>query len=217
MIEQDPELERLRRAFASRGETPSTACPPAERLWSAVHGELPPEEVRPLVAHLIDCGACAEAWRLAREVNVAVPAASAGVSAPPPQGRWAWWGALAAGTAAAALASVLLQQRPVPAPEFRDGPSAEMRSLLPEDRPLPRSRCLLRWSPGPENASYAVQVATERLEPIAEARGLSATEYLVPPHKLASVPGGTKLLWRVEAVTPDGTRLSSATFVSRLE
>ena len=40
---------------------------------------------------------------------------------------------------------------------------------------------------------------------------------VVPPEKLVSVPAGAKLLWRVEAVTPDGARAGSATFVSRLE
>jgi hypothetical protein len=62
-----------------------------------------------------------------------------------------------------------------------------------------------------------VQVATDGLEPVADARGLSAPEYLVPPERLASLPAGTKLLWRVEAVAPGGARLVSGTFVSRLE
>jgi putative zinc finger protein len=217
LSEQDLELERLRRAFAARDGTASGGCPEAERIWSAARGELPPEEVRPLVAHLLDCAACAEAWRLAREMDAPAAVGSAGVSAAPPSRRWGWWGTLAAAILVGALASVLLPWRPGPDPGFRDGPSAQIRSLLPDAEPLPRGRFLLRWSAGAENATYSVQVATERLEPIAEARGLSATEYLVPPDKLASLPGGSTVLWRVEAVSPGGARLGSATFVSRLE
>jgi hypothetical protein len=217
--DQDLELERLRRAFAARGAAapPSGACPPADRLWAAVHGQLAAEEVRPLVAHLADCAACAEAWRLARAVDAPAAGVAASTAAPQPAGgRWA---AIAAGIAAVVLAGVLLRQRPTSGPEYRDpgvGPGA-VRSLLNESRALPRGDFRLRWTQGPAGATYAVQVVTEKLEPIAEARGLSSTEFLVPPERLASIPSGTRLLWRVEAVTPDGARVSSATFVAPLE
>lgn len=217
----DLELERLRRAFASleHGEAATMPCPTPERLWSAVHGELPAEEVRLLAAHLVECPGCAEAWRLARLVDASDAVGSPGTARTPPQRRlWPRWAPLAAGTAAAALAaSIWLLKQPAPAPEFREGRADEIRSLVPESDRLPRSRCRLRWSAGPEGATYHVQVATERLDPIAEARGLTATEYLVPPERLASLPPGTKLFWRVEAATPDGVRTASVTFVSRLE
>jgi len=94
MSEIDLELDRLRRAFASlEGRAPGPGCPEPERLWSAARGELPAEVVRPLVRHLVECGACAEAWRLAREVEPR-PAQPSAVVARPAPARLSWigWG-----------------------------------------------------------------------------------------------------------------------------
>jgi hypothetical protein len=88
---------------------------------------------------------------------------------------------------------------------------------VPEGRPLPRSQCVLRWSPGRPGSRYDVRVATEALEPVATGRGLGVAEYRVPDEALASLPGGTKLLWQVEALLPDGSRWTSPTFVVRIE
>lgn len=224
MNEIDPELDRLRRAFASlEGRAPGSGCPDPERLWSAARGELAAEVVRPLVLHLVECGACAEAWRLAREVEPrrAQPLA---VVASAASGRRSWiaWGALAAGMTIALAGSValhqrLLERRPDQPPGFREGTRDDIRSLIPEGDALPRTRCVLRWTPSPEGTTYNVQVATERLEKVSEARGLTASAYQVPPEALAALPKGAKLLWRVEAVSPDGTRATSATFVARVE
>jgi putative zinc finger protein len=215
MSDQDWDLQRLRRAFASlgQGHASTSACPAPERLWAAVHGELPPEDVRPLVSHLLECGACAEAWRLAREIG-ARPEVATVRSA---RRWWGGWGAVAAGLAAVALGASALLQGPHGTPGYREGRRDEIRSLVPESRPLARSRAVLRWTPGPDGATYAVQVATDRLEPVLRAQGLAVPEVLVPPDKVASLPAGTKLLWRVEAVAPDGSRLTSSTFVARLE
>ena len=219
MSEIDLELDRLRRAFASlEGRAPGPGCPEPERLWAAARGELPAEVVRPLVLHLVECGACAEAWRLAREVEprLAQPRA---VDARPAPARpsWTFWGALAAGMTVALAASVVLHQPSERTPGFREGTRIDIRSLVPESDALPRARCVLRWSPGPEGTTYNLQVATERLEKISEARGLTAAAYQVPEQALSALPSGAKLLWRVEAVAPDGARATSATFVARVE
>jgi hypothetical protein len=216
MNDQDLELERLRSAFAARVDVAGTGaeCPPADRLWSAVQGQLGPDEVRPLVAHIAACGACAESWRLARELGADDAAVQLAARRPvAARGRFTAW---AAGIAATIALAAVFVQRPAPS-DFREGAGAAIRSLVPESRALSRHRLLLRWDGAPPGSSYAVQVATDGLEPVADARGLSAPEYLVPPERLASLPAGTKLLWRVEAVAPGGARLVSGTFVSRLE
>jgi hypothetical protein len=219
MSEMDLELERLRQAFASlEGRAPGPGCPEPERLWSAARGELPAEVVRPLVRHLVECGACAEAWRLALEVEPRPAQPSAAVARrAPPRLSGMGWGALAAGMAVALAASVVLRQQPEGRPGFREGARNDIRSLISEVDPLPRTRCVLRWSPGPEGTTYNVQVATERLEKVSEARGLRAAAYQVPPGALGSLSSGAKLLWRVEAVAPDGGRATSATFLARVE
>jgi hypothetical protein len=76
---------------------------------------------------------------------------------------------------------------------------------------------VLRWTPGPEGTTYNLQVATERLEKISEARGLTAAEYLVPEAALRMVPAGARVLWRVETVLPDGSRAGSRTFRTRVQ
>jgi hypothetical protein len=219
MSEIDLEVDRLRRAFASlEGRAPGAGCPEPERLWSAARGELPADVVRPLVLHLVECSACAEAWRLAREVEPR-PAQRPVVVARPAPARpsWTFWGTLAAGITVALAASVVLNRQPERTSGFREGTRSDIRSLVPESVALARDRCVLRWSPGPEGTTYNVQVATERLEKISEARGSKSATYQVPAQALGSLPSGAKLLWRVEAVAPDGTRATSATFVSRLE
>jgi len=64
----DAQLDRMRQAFA--GDTaPGADCPPADRIWEAVNGELEPVDAAAVVDHVAACGACAEAWRIARELE----------------------------------------------------------------------------------------------------------------------------------------------------
>ncbi len=212
----EPDLERLRRAWASLsdGAVQAESCPDPDRWWRAVRGELPPEATRGLVAHTLTCGACAEDWRLAREAAMTLPLPDAPALPRP----WSeGLGALFAGAAAAAAVVVATTvARPRPS-AYREADAVVVRSRIPEGRPLPRSQCTLRWSPGPAGSHYALRVATEDLTLVAVARGLEVTEYRVPETALAALPAGAKLLWQVEAQSPDGTRLSSMTFVTRIE
>jgi hypothetical protein len=220
MTLDDPGLERLRAAFAASAEdaAPGASCPEPELLLSARRFELPPEAVRSLVAHTAACGACAEAWRLAGEVIPLLPQPAV---VPGPSRSRPWWGGWASALAAAAVLVValgaLLGERRGPAPGYRRGAAPVLRSLVPEDRPLPRQACVLRWSPGPAGSRYSVDVARDDLTPIAAARGLDATEYRVPPESLSGLPKGATLLWRVEAALAGGGRLESVTFLAKLE
>ncbi len=216
---------RLRAAFRAR--TSRTAPPgdhvPAEDLWSAVRGELSAEERRAIVDHTASCPACAEAWRLAVEVTpdplpVAVPPASR-----PAWTALRWPATFAPLEAAAALvaavgAGVWLSRAPEPAntPAFRGGEVPVVRSLVGDDGALPREQFALRWSAGPEGSRYDVRVTTEALQVVAEAEGLTEPALVVPPTALSSLPAGSRLLWRVEVVAPDGERAASPTFVTRL-
>lgn len=102
-----------------------------------------------------------------------------------------------------------------PAPAvLRDASTSALRSAIPAGRALPRENFELRWDADPEWASarFAVQVTTIDLRPIAEARDLAESRYLVPAEDLAELEAGTRLLWRVEATRSDGARQSSETF-----
>lgn len=214
----DIERDRLRRAFATlEGRAAGTVCPEPDCLWSAARGELAPGSVRPLILHLVDCAACAEAWRLAREVEPGfAPAAGADARRPARRPSWMGWGALAAGiTVALAAAVVLRQQSDVP--RYRAAEETAIRSLVPEERPMPRTAFVLRWTPGPAGARYTVHASTEGLTALARAGRLTAAEYTVSESALRAVPAGGRVLWRVDMVRPDGSRASSATFRTRVQ
>ena len=228
MNEPTPEVSKLRERFraAAAEADRSTDCPGAERIWDALHGGLPPEDRRTIIDHTARCPACAEAWRLAREIGggaapAAVHATAGQAGVGPVHGTgWRRWVPLAAAAALVVVVGLVLRQGPVrdeQPPQYRTGDEAALRSLLPEETPLPRSACLLRWSDGPEGARYNVEVATADLEVIARARGLEQPEFTVPADRLADLPPGTKLLWRVEATLPDGRMIATPTFFARLE
>jgi hypothetical protein len=223
MNQDDQQLTRLRAAFA----TPDPAadlrsCPPAETLWSAVRGELGPQELRELLDHIATCSACAEDWRLAVEVNRQQEAGSAAVPGKVLPGRFGRWRPLAASAALAAgllLAVGVWRTEVAPqAPTYREASHASIHSLLPAGQALPRQDAVLRWSPVAGAASYDVRVTTEDLfTTLAEAKGTTARELRVPADALASLPPGARLLWQVDAVRPDGTRVTSPTFTTSIQ
>ena len=216
MSSSPPSPDALRTAFASLAERAVARpdCPEPDRLWAAAAGELPPVEARPLVLHTADCAACAEAWRLAREHAASADGSRYEVR---PR-RWGGtWLPLAAAVATVTVAIALVPRSARDRPAYRDNGAASLRSLVSEDRPLPRSSFVLRWSPGPAGSRYDVRVATADLAILHRARGLESAEHRVPPSALAALPAGATVLWQVEAVSADGTRLTSRTFVARLE
>jgi putative zinc finger protein len=217
--DDDQELASLRAAFtapAAAAPDPES-CPAPEKIWEAVRGELPPAELRQVVEHTASCAACAEDWRLAAELGRQSAAATVTAPGKVLQGRFGRWRPLAA---AAALAAGLLLVVGVyrtgilgpGQPTYREAGSEAIRSLVPEDQALPRQGAVLRWSPVPGAESYDVRISTEDLRLVLTAQSLKAASYPVPESALAGLPPGSKLLWQVDAVLPDGTRRTSETF-----
>lgn len=233
------EMARLREGFAcTSGRTGAQEHPSPERIHDAVSGALPPAEVRALVEHIAACADCAEDWRIARELEAEAeedavsPAVferreAAAHPAAPGRPRWAGltrWGAVAAAAVVALLAAAVwltpdrwplgVDEPPV----YRQAEDAEaIRSLVPAEEPLPRDEAVLAWAGGPEGSTFDLLVSTEELEPVAEASGLEEPRYRIPPEDLADLPPGAEILWRVEAVGPDGRRVRSPTFVVPIE
>jgi hypothetical protein len=219
----DDELARL---WAARAEDAAAGanCPEAARLWEGLRGELPVDERRSLVNHIGDCAACAEAWRLGHALQeevqaelgpAVVPSQSAarpGLTVP----RWAY--ALAAGVVVL-LGLVIWRASPGPRPgesAYRTAEDAPLRSVV-TSRVLPRGDCVLRWTPAATGARYSLLVTDERLTVIVRRQDLAEAEARLPPERLVELPAGAKLLWRVEALLPDGGRIVSSTFVNRIE
>lgn len=226
-LEDMDDLEDMRKAFASAAGPPPAPeeCPDPERTWAAVHGELPPGEVREIVDHTARCAACAEDWRLAAEMVREGPAALPAfedvepperqeVMPPPPRsGRLAPLFALAA--AACLVLAVLIPWRSHEArpPVIRESPATELRSLAP-DR-LPRERFVLRWSDAGAGAAYDVEISREAgFQTVVTKRSLDENRLTVPADALAGLPAGTRLIWRVTARLRDGRTQSETSFVT---
>lgn len=217
--------DELRAAFASRpAGPPSAGCPSPDELMQAYFGASAPERRRAIVAHLAECAACAADWRLARTL-LPDDVGSAAPEKPPLLARVLVgpWGRPVVGLAAAAVLVVALASGLMwrlgpagPTSDYRQGEQAEVRSLLPDDAPLPRDACRLRWSLEAAGARFAVTVSGADLEPLAEARDLAQAEFSVPASALQALPDGAPLLWQVTARLPDGSSLRSVTFRARL-
>lgn len=104
----DVQDDALRKAFRSLSHDASfgDGCPAADKLWSGARGELPPAEVEAIALHMAECGACAEAWRVARDFGT--PAA---LPAPKTAPLFPWWAAAAAAILLASGASVFYMSR----------------------------------------------------------------------------------------------------------
>lgn len=219
MSQDDQKLERLRAAFAAPAVAAPDpeSCPSPETTWAAVRGELPPRELRGVVEHTAACEACAEDWRLAAELVRQSATATETTSGKVFQGRFGRWRPLAAAAAVAAglLVAVGLYRTGTLGPgqpSYREAESQAIRSLVAKDQALPRQGAVLRWSPVPGAETYDVRISTEDLRLVLTAQSLKSTSYSIPESALASLPPGSKLLWQVDAVFPDGSRRSSPTF-----
>lgn len=212
-----PAADDLRKRFVAAAERsrPAPGCPGLESFWEAQQGELSAARTRELIEHTVHCPACAEGWRVAHAMGAMEqePAQRQASS-----GRW-----IMAAAAAAVLAVMIGLTTLVPTalrdaqPVYRAGPSEIIRSLTPEEVPLPRSDFVLRWSPGPEGTLYAVRLTTASFSPVALIDGLERSEWRVESKQLERIESGTRLLWRVEALLPDGRRVQSETHFITLE
>lgn len=224
-------LDRLGGAFASGGATAPGGCPDPEDLWAARRASGAPDARQRVVAHLAVCADCAADWSLidrvdARAMETAAPPAQADAAGVRPRaprrisraGPWL----LAAAAAAAILAIVAIgrfagpgARLPVATVRSTAGPAVE--ALVPDGGVLPRRGAVLRWTDLGPGVRYTVDVATEDLRALALARGLERPEYPLPDTALSALPAGAIVVWRVEAVLPDGRHVASQGFRARVE
>ena len=217
--------ERLRAAFQALGDAAEAECPgeERERIWRAVAGELPARERRELVNRMATNPAYAEAWRIADEMwrsshaGVTNRANTADTAVP----RLWWWtpGWLAA---AAVLVigiglAVTTQLNRAPAGTFREATQYVVNPLVPADAELARDAFRLRWTPGPEGSRYQVTVTTEDLRVLTIAPDLTTPELVVDRGVLSGLGAGARVFWQVVVMLPTGERVSSQTFVVRVQ
>lgn len=224
MKDDEQEIASLRKAFATSSQhTPEpAACPAPEKIWDAVQGALPADEVREIVQHTAVCAACAEDWRLAhtlqtQDAAVAAVAPPAPLRFAPRVHRMRNWGLAAAAALAMTFVGVQWFQRPQPDGQTYRGEQSAIHSLVAEGQALPRDRFVLKWSAA-AGATYGIQVSTEDdLRVVASAEGLKKAEYQVPASALSGLPSGSRLLWNIEADLPAGGHVKSKTFFTTVQ
>jgi hypothetical protein len=212
----------LQAAFASLSESAvgGPDCPSPEAIWEAVTGAGSPAHASAVVEHTSRCFACAETWRLAREFGgraIPEPGSAGSTPASRTAGLRTWTALAAAVVTLVGGFGVMMLRRGAPPIVMRAGEEVAIASLVPESAPLPREACVLKWSAPAGGARYTVRVGTEDLSPVALAVNLDRTEYKVEAKDLEKVPPGSAIVWRVEAVLPDGRRIASPGFRNRLE
>jgi hypothetical protein len=211
--------EKLREAFQALGET-SREAPSAEeleRVWRAVTGDLPAPERRELVDRMATDAGLAETWRAAQEVWRAAPRDTPSEK-PSARFRLPSWLAAAAVLFVGIAASLVFQLWPTSNDTFRDPDHYVIEPLVAADATLPRDAFRLRWTPGPPDSRYQVQVTTEDLQVLTTVQNLTVPELALEPDLLSSVPPGGRVLWQVEVTLPgrEGT-VSSRTFIVRVQ
>jgi hypothetical protein len=209
---------RLRQAFEALADVPGPEVSDElrDRIWLAVSGELSPDERRDLIDRTASNAACAQAWRVAHALWEASQAGSRwthrrGVRWPSP-----WLVSAAAALVAITVGGMSLIDW-VPADQFRASPGLVVSSLIQAETPLPRDAFQLRWTPGPEGSRYQVRVTTEDLQVLVTAADLTVAEFIVGPATLAPLADGRTVLWQVDVLLPEGGRITSPTFIARVQ
>jgi hypothetical protein len=186
-------------------------------MWDAVGGRQSPAALEAGLAHVAECANCAEAWRVAHELLVAtgqMPAASPSRAS---SSAWRVW-VPAAAAVVVLLGGVALDRgwfdgaQSTGDADVVRGTSTGLTTSLADGATCDRAACRLTWSDAGEGARYTVRVTTADLEPVAAIAGLAETQYTIPVDRLRALAPRADVLWQVEAVLPDGRRVSSATF-----
>lgn len=218
MTERHVEDQELRDAFQALGHASHEAPSPADidQIWRAVSGDLPAEERRRLVDRMATDAALAESWRIAQELYQAAPRSEGGVT---PTRFWtrSWMGAAAALLVAVGVGVAVQLWRLTVQDTFRESAAYVVESQLKADASLPRNAFRLQWTPGPAGSRYRVRVTTEDLTILTTASDLSAPELVVSRERLSTVTSGSRVFWQVDVTLPEGTTVSSQTFVVRVQ
>ena len=205
------DVERLRAALARLGDEPGWPEVDAERLFSALHGDMSAEERRTVVDELVRNPRAAAVWRLARELEPDQPAAHT-----PAWGRTWTWLSVAAVVLLIVGAAWQFQPWRSEAPVYRGAEPRSIASLVPANTRLSREQPVLRWT-ALEGARYRVRVLTPDLDLLDEAENLAASEYRLKPEVLRLIPPAGRILWQVEARVCGTAAVVSPTFSVQVE
>jgi len=194
-------------------------CPDPERLYDAATGQLAADESRALIAHTIECGACAQSWRVALELDRAGRTGDGANNVRPLPRRpllppWALAAAEALSLAIGLAYLLPHLDQPIPPPGqnpvWRGAESTPIEPLIPERARLSADGFRLSWQAHPASPEYELTLTGANLEQVYSIR-TEMTEITVPKDILGALDPGSELLWQVSAKLDDGATLRSAT------
>ncbi|MEX2499803.1 MAG: hypothetical protein WD397_13120 [Wenzhouxiangellaceae bacterium] len=220
MSKPEHSIETLRNAWqaATDRHAGGRDCPSDETLFDVAQGRLDAEERQRIIAHTAVCGACAQSWRAAVELQRARPDISDATDRKRPAHRQpASWMLAAAAALAAALGIVWMLPHIDPGVLDPGTPSVlrgDEQSGFTLDGPdsirLPAERISLSWQAVEGAAQYHIRVSDATLNTL-HAGSASASRFDFPADALRQIADGERLYWFVIAELEDGTRLRSET------
>jgi len=214
----EPDLEILRAHWREGRERVDEGrhCPDETELFDAAAGGLNPGRRREIIAHTTRCGACAESWRVAAELQRVRP----DIRTLPRRGvaRFApVWGLAAAAALTLTLGLTWLLpsgapqlEAPLPGDVMRGDEDFGIRALTADQARLPRQALTLDWAPVDGAREYRVIVRDAELNRVIAER-VESPPLSVPPEALDDLPPDATLYWFVEAVMDSEERVRSET------
>ena len=218
VVPESASLARVRNAWLESAHVPADeACLDAAWIWDALAGTRSPADIEAGLAHVAQCAACAEAWRVAHELMVETGQVAPSRPAAPAWQSWRVWLPAAAAVVlligGTAVDRGWLERGPSgPEADVVRGGAATLSSPMAEPAACDRAACRLTWTDAGAGARYTIRVTSGGLEPVAYASGLATPAYELPAASLQKLAPGAEILWQVDAVLPDGQRLASPTF-----
>lgn len=209
----EPDIEILRAHWREDRERVDEGrhCPDEAELFDAAANGLDADRRREIIAHTTRCGACAESWRVAAELQRArpnvrtLPRSSAARFAPV-------WGLAAA--AALTLVIGISWLMPSGAPYLDGPPSGDVmrgdnafgvRAITEDQARMPRQSLSLNWAPVDEAREYLVVVRDAEMNEVFADR-VESPPLRIASEQLGGLEPGATLYWYVEAIPESGDR-----------
>lgn len=214
--------DELSRLFRDCEPTERGPCPSTEQLLDTLGSKSEIADRRGVIEHLARCPACAEDWRIARELSVSfateadLPGAVSGADTPRhTRPVVAWWAQPRWPLTAAAAALVLLaagtfttnidDRRAPTQPEpgaFRNDATAVESST--SEHHFNWSDARMRWPAGPVGAQYELSFHRSDLTTIDLRIQAGSPGVTLAPADMAVLRGEGEFYWQVRTVAPDG-------------
>jgi len=220
MSKREHSIETLRNAWraATDRQAGGRDCPSDETIFDVAQGRLDAEQRQHIIAHTAVCGACAQSWRAAVELQRARRDVSDATNRKSPVHRQPVGWALAAAAALAAVLGIVWMLPHIDPGILDPGSPSVLRGDEqsgftldgPDSIRLPGERIVLSWQTVEGAGQYFVRILDVDMTTLHTA-SVDAPRFDFPTDSLERISDGERLYWFVIAELEDGTRLRSET------